>query len=201
MAVGFVRILGTSGIPIWQGVHKDIQLAQGGFELAATGLPAGSVIPAGTPVVFDEAARTATIVGGAVLFAPATNVATAYQVAKGHTLIVGSNLATGATGGAAEAITVIDMSPSDHDVLTVGTTLGVALAAGANLFASSAAGANASAYPAVNGLLYDDTLAVAGESISVVIRGTVYARRIAFAYSAALAALAGLKNIVFSQSK
>lgn len=201
MAVGFVRTLGTNPIPIWQGLGKDIQLAQGGFELAATGLAAGALIPAGTPIVFDEAARTATIVGGGVLFANATNVATTYQVAKGHTFKVGSNLASGATGGAAEAITAIDTSASDHDVLTVGTTLGVALTAGANMFASSAAGASASAYPAVNGLLYDDTLANTGESVSVVIRGTVYARRIPFAYSASLAALAGLDDIVFSQSK
>lgn len=201
MAIGMTREVGVNSIPIWQGTGKDIQLAQGGFSLAATGLTAGAVIPAGTGFVFDEATRVATLWGGAVLYADATDVATTYQVKKGHTFVVGKYLAS-VVGGKAYAITAIDTTTSTlYDILTVGTTLGVALTAGANFFSSTATGASAAALPAINGLLYDDTLANTGESVSLVIRGTVYARRIPFTYSTALAALTGMKNIIFSQSK
>jgi len=198
--MGITRTLGSGGIPIWQGLGKDIQLVQGGFALSATGLPADTVIPAGTPIVYDESARTATIVGGGTLQAAATGNPTVYRVNKGHTLKVGVYLASGAVGGPAYAITAIDTSNAAYDAVTVGTTIGNA-ALGANVYASSATGATASAYPAVNGLLYDDTLGNPGESVSVVVRGTVYARRIPFAYSSALAALAGLDDIIFSQSQ
>lgn len=203
MPIGMTRSLGTNSIPIWQGLDKDIQLAQGGFVLAATGLPAFSIIPAGTPLVIDEAARTATMIGGAVLQANASSSATTYRVLKGSTVKVGDYLSVVA-GGTAYAITTIDTTNSAYDVLTVGTTLGVGYSAGQTLFVSTATGATASAYAAVNALLYEDTIVPATGvlvSVSAVIRGTVYARRIPYAYSAGLAALAGLKNIIFSQSK
>lgn len=198
MAIGLTRSVGTIGIPIWHGLDKDIQLAQGGFALSATGLPAGSLIPAGTPVVFDEAARTASIIGGGNLQAAATGNPTVYRLNKGNTVKVGDYMALVA-GGAAYAITAIDTSNAAYDSVTVGTTLGNA-SIGAAVFVSSATGASAAAYAAANGLLYDDTLANTGESISAVIRGTVYARRLPF-YTAGLAAVTGLKNIIFSQSK
>jgi hypothetical protein len=194
------RTLGNGGIPIWQGDGDDIEVAQGGFVLSATGLVADTVIPAGTPLVFDEAARTASFVGGGTLQTAATGSPTTYRLNKGHTFKVGDYLATGAIGGPAYAITIIDTSNAAYDVATVGTTIGNA-ALGANVYASSATGATASAYPAINGLLYDDTLANPGESVTAVIRGRVYARRIPYSYSAALAAITALKGIYFSQSK
>jgi hypothetical protein len=200
MAMKITRTLGTGGIPIWQGDGDDIEVAQGGFALNATGLATDTVIPAGTPLVFDEAARTASFVGGGTLQAAATGNPTTYRVNKNHTLKVGDNFATGAVGGPSYPITAIDTSNAAYDAVTVGTTIGNA-AIGANVYASSATGATASAYPAVNGLLYDDTLGNAGESVTPVIRGRVYARRIPYAYSTALAALTGLKGIYFSQSK
>lgn len=200
MSLGFQRTLNTNSIPVWQGLDKDIQLAQGGFALNSTGLAQGAIIPAGTPVVFDEAARTATIVGGSTLQANATNIATTYRVNKGHTHKVGGYLAA-ATGGAAYAITAIDPSNALYDVLTVGTTLGVALTAGTGLFESSATGASAAAYPAVNGLTYGETVIdYSVKAINAVIRGTCYARRLP-SYTTSLAALTGLKFIIFSQSK
>lgn len=200
MPIGFTRSIGTNSIPVWQGIGKDIQLAQGGFALNATGLNSDTIIPAGTPFVFNETNRTATMVGGGSLQAAALASDTTYKVNKGSTYKVGDNFGSIA-GGAAYPITAIDTSNSAYDVITVGTTLGVALAVGANTFASSATGATSAAYPAINGLLYDDTQAIAGESVSIVIRGTIYARRIPFAYSAALAALPALDDIIFSQSK
>jgi hypothetical protein len=197
--IAITRTVGTSGIPVWQGQGKDIQLVQGGFYLTATGLAADTLIPAGTPVVYDESARTATIMATGVAQATAASNATSYLVLKGHTFKVGDYLASGAAGGKAYAITAIDSTTSSvYDTFTVGTTIG-AVTAGDTLYASSATGATASAYVAANGLLYDDTLANTGETISVVIRGTVYARRVP--YSTQIAALTGLSKIIYSQSK
>jgi hypothetical protein len=200
MELAITRTAGSAGIPIWQGTGKDIQLAQGGFLLSVTGYLPYSTISAGTPVVFDEAARTATITGSGTLQAAATGTPTQYRLNKGHGFKVGDYMAAAGTGGAAYAITAIDQTNTSYDLVTLGTTIGN-LAVGAGVYASTATGASASAYPTgVNGLLYADCKAVAGESCSVVIRGTIYARRMA-SYSAALAALTGLKNIIFSQSK
>jgi hypothetical protein len=196
MAMGYTRIVGASGIIVWQGQDKDIQLAQGGFVLSATGLAADTIIPAGTPLVISESARTASILDYGIAQANAGGSATAYPVLKGHTFKVGDYLASGAVGGKAYAITAIDTSNSGYDTLTVGTTIG-AVTAGDLLYASTATGATASALPAINALLYADTLANSGESVSAVIRGTVYARRVA--YNAAIAAL--LDDIIYSQSK
>lgn len=197
MALGVTREVGTSGIPVWQGSGKDIQLAQGGFKLSSTGLAATAVIPAGTPVVMDEVNRVAGILGTGILYETAGGSATDYKVKKGHTLKVGDYFASGAAGGKAYAITVINTTGSTlYDTITVGTTIGAATA-GDTMYASTATGATASAYPAVNGLLYADTLAGTDESISVVIKGTVYANRVP--YNSTL--VAALPRIIYSLSK
>lgn len=203
MALAVTRSVGSTGIPVWQGTKKDMQIVQGGFALTAPILtPANTILPAGSPAVYDEAARTATVYGSATLQAVATGSPLIYHINKGAPVKIGDILALSAlgTGAGAFAITAIDTTNAGFDILTFGTTLGNA-AVGTGLYVSSATGATASAYPpAINGLLYEDTFANAGESVSVVIRGTIYARRIP-AYSAGLAALTGLKNIIFSQSK
>jgi hypothetical protein len=200
MAMGLTRSVGASGIPVWQGTDKDIKLVQGGFKLASTGLAADTVIPAGTPVVYDEAARTATVNGGAVIYETAGGTATSYKVAKGHTLKVGDNFASGAIGGKAYPITAIDTSNAAYDTITVGTTIG-AVTAGDYAYASSATGATASAYPAINGLLYADTLGNSDESVSVVREGTVYARRVPYSAAISTALKANGASIDYSQSK
>lgn len=197
MAIGMKRTVGTNSIPVWQGTDDDISLAQGGFALAATGLAADTIIPAGTPVIYNETTRSAAIMGTGVVYEDAGGSATVYKVKKGHTLKVGDYFAKGAAGGKAYAITAIDSTTSsDYDSVTVGTTIG-AVTAGDLVYVSTATGATASAYPAINGLLYDDTLANTGESISVVIVGTVYARRVP--YNATIEA--ALTRIIYSQSK
>lgn len=195
--MGITRTSTKSGIPVYQGSAKDIQLLQGGCLLNTTGLTAGNTILAGTPVVFDETTRVASILHHAFAQANAAANAVNYKVVKGHSLIVGDYLASGAVGGAAYAITTIDFSNADYDTLTVGTTIG-AVTAGDVLFASTATGATASALPAINGLTYDEIIVSSNISLSVVIRGTVYARRVA--WSAAIQALSGLKLIIYSQS-
>jgi hypothetical protein len=202
MALEIRRSVGSTGIPVWQGKGKDMQIVQGGFALVATSLPRDTILPAGSPVTYDEAARTATVYGGGILQAAATGSPTTYRLIKGAPVKVGDVVALSAlgTGAGAFAITALDVSNAAYDLITVGTTLGNA-AVGTGLYISSATGASASAYPTgINGLLYEDTFGNPGESVSVVIRGTAYARRIP-AYSAGLAALTGLKNIIFSQSK
>ncbi|WP_448104733.1 hypothetical protein [Pedobacter panaciterrae] len=72
------------------------------------------------------------VVVTAKLTADATNTATTYQVTKGHNFKVGKFLASD-TGAKAYAITDVNTSNANYDVLTVGTTLGVALTAGAVL--------------------------------------------------------------------
>lgn len=196
--MGLTRTLGTGGIPVWQGTNKDIQLVQGGVTLVTTGLVPGTVIPAGTPVVFVEGTtRTGTVLHSGFLYENAASNAVNYKVRKNHTFVVGDYLASGATGGKAYAITAIDRTNADYDTLTVGTTIG-AVDAGASLYASTATGATASALPACNGLLYDDAVVAEKTGISVAIRGTIYARRVI--YNASIEALAGLKGIIYSQS-
>ena len=130
----------SDGIVVWQG--GNVQTAQGGFILDATGLTNGQTIKAGTPIGFDESTRKAVIIKTATLQADATNTATTYQVLKGHLLIVGDKV--GATKGSKSyAITAIDTTNAGYDVLTVGTTLGAVLTAGTALFQTAATGATA----------------------------------------------------------
>lgn len=201
---GFIRNPFPSSVPIWQGHGKDIQLAQGGFALGATGLPSGTIIPAGTPMIYDEAARTAIIgSGGGTLEAAAAANPVTYRLNKGSTIKVGDNIAL-TIGGDAHPVTAIDTSNAAYDVYTVGTTIGNA-AVGASVYVSSAAGVAAGVYPTtINGLLYEDSqVPVSGQTttVSVVIRGTVYARRIPYVVTGGLAAISGLDDINFSQSK
>ena len=228
--MGITRTPTKSGIPVYQGTAKDIQLLQGGCLLNTTGLTAGNIIPAGTPVVYDEVTRVASILHNARAQANAGASAVNYPVEKGHSLAVGDYLASGAVGGKAFAITAIDTSNASFDTITVGTTIGAVTAgdllfastatgatasalpaingltydevtpvtAGDLLFASTATGATASALPAINGLTYDEVIVSSNISLSVVIRGTVYARRVP--WSAAIEALSGLKQFIYSKS-
>lgn len=195
--MGITRTPTKSGIPVYQGTAKDIQLLQGGCLLNTTGLTAGNIIPAGTPVVYDEVTRVASILHNARAQANAGASAVNYPVEKGHSLAVGDYLASGAVGGKAFAITAIDTSNASFDTITVGTTIG-AVTAGDLLFGSTATGATASALPAINGLTYDEVIVSSNISLSVVIRGTVYARRVP--WSAAIEALSGLKQFIYSKS-
>jgi len=194
--LGFTSQTVSGGIPIFQQAYEN---AQGGFALDKTGLVDGQVIPAGTVMGYDEATRKAKPLKVAVLHADAANNAVEYQVKKGHIFAVGNYLAA-AVGGAAYAITEINTSNADYDVLKVGTTLGVALTAadGVILFQSSATGADVAALNvAARGLLYSEVTVADNVTVSVTIRGTVYERRIPVVLPAVKSAL---PNIIFSQS-
>ena len=197
--MGFKRVAGTGQIP-WFQRDKALLLSQGGYKLVTTNLANGMTLPGSLPLIFDEANRTATVAKFAVLHTAAANTDVTYQVNKGSNFKVGDYFAA-TVGSKAYAITAIDTSNADYDVITVGTTLGAALNPGQGFFASTATGASAAALPAANGLLWADTVVdtSVAQTVSAMIRGTVYARRLAF-YSSDLAGLAGLKNIIFSQS-
>lgn len=198
--LGFNREIGTGGIPVWQGTAKDIQLAQGGFLLDQTGLSIGVKVPSGTPLVINETTRVATFLHSASVTAVAGGTATSYQIAKGSTLKVGDNAAIGATGGKAYPITAIDTSNASYDTITVGTSIGAA-AVGDVIYASTATGATASALPAINARLYDEVYGKpTGVSVSAVIRGTCYARRVQNSPAIEAALKANGAYIIHSQS-
>lgn len=100
----------------------------------------------GTPVGKDSDGLFH-IVKTAVLTAAATNVATTITVAKGHNLKVADTIFA-VKGGKCYAITAIatNSSNSSYDDITVGTTLGVALAVGALIYQGGTAGASAGAF-------------------------------------------------------
>ena len=186
----------TSGrIPV---IIKGIEVATGGFKLVTTGLPANQLVPVGTPISCNEETRQAVVLKSAILASNVADDAVEYPVKKGHFLVVGEYLGA-SEGGAAYAITEIDTSNAAYDVVTVGTTLGVALSAGAVLFKSSATGATAAAlHVAPTGLLWEDVKIEDNTSLSSLIRGTVYAKRIA--NGAHEAVRKALPLIVFSES-
>lgn len=159
----------TNNKVIWQNVNE---LAQGGFTLDDSAFAAGAVVLAGTPIGFDESTRIAKVAKLAVASAAATNTDVTYQVKKGHNVKVGSSIKSGAS--AAKAVTEIDTTNANYDVIKVGTTLGVAVAIGDAIFIDD------SGYSGVKGLLYADVEIDSNgiASAAVLISGTVYDRRI-----------------------
>lgn len=196
MGLGFKRTLTTSDVPVFQGDGRDVQIAQGGFLLDISGLPAGSTVKAGSVMTFDESTRVAKVLPAVKVIEDAGGSATQYKVDKGSLFQVGDPIFF-TNGGKAYAITSIDVSGnSSYDTITVGTSIG-AVPAGGTIFKSAATGATTGAFSATpKGLLWSDTKVEAGESVSVAIRATVYARRVP--YSTALEA--ALPHIIYSQS-
>jgi hypothetical protein len=194
MSLQQTKTTGSGSVPVF--VNK-LEVATGGFSLVNTGLTAGDIIPAGSPVKVSETARTATLSKTAIAQANATNSATDYRVVKGHKLAVGDYFAR-TEGSKAYAITAITTTETDYDTITIGTTLGAAATAGDVYFESSAEGASAAAVKNLpNALLENDSIVASDEGVSVVIRGTVYERRIPGLITAMKTAL---KGILFSQS-
>lgn len=185
----------NNGIPIFQ--HRGIITLPGGYQILTTGLTLYSVIPAGTPVLVDDAARTIKVIKSASVFANATNVATAIQVAKGHPFVIGDFITKG-VGVASKTISSIDTTPTDHDVLNLDATLGYALNAGDALVAA-AAEAGAAVVDAPTGLLYEDRKVVPNVTGSVAVAGQVYIRRVPVPVTAAHQA--ALNKFIFLNSK
>jgi hypothetical protein len=186
----------SAGVQVWQG-SKTLETAQGGFILDITGLVNGSTIKAGSPIGYDESVRKARLIKVSVLTLIATSTDTTYQVAKGHLLVVGENI--GATKGSKSyAITAIDATNTAYDVITVATTLGANLAVGTVLFQTATTGATAADFIVTpKGLTYETFDVENNVDVAVVIRGTVYGRRVPKTTSDLKAAL---PNIIYSES-
>lgn len=183
---GPVSTSATQRIPVFQNAFET---ASGGFTLDDSALTAGSTITAGSLIGFDEATRKAKVMKGGVLQANALDSATTYRILKNSNLVVGMTI--NLAGGTPRAITQIDTNNASYDTLTVGTTIGVAGTAG-DLIAVSDIGSTAP-----KGLLLNDTVVDTDVELDVVIRATVYHRRIS-PVAATLKAM--LPNIIFSES-
>lgn len=112
----------------------------GGVTVSVADL-GGSALKEGTPLAYASADAMYHVCKTAVIVSDAANNATTYDVAKGHHFKVGDRFAiTGANG---QAITAIDKTTNaDKDVITVGTTLGVAITGANKTVAFQSSGAN-----------------------------------------------------------
>jgi hypothetical protein len=116
--------------------HKKIEDIQGGITICSADFVADDIIPAGSVVGKDNNGLFH-VLKTAKLYSAATNTATTYSVNKGHGLKVGDIIGA-LTGAKAYTITAIDKTNADYDILTVGTTLGVAIAQNAGIFQAAA---------------------------------------------------------------
>jgi hypothetical protein len=184
---GLVKTSAGADIPVFQAIYET---AQGGFVLDESVLAAGTTVKQGTVIGFDETTRKAKVAKYAVNKNASSTSDTTYEVFKGHNLAVGMSVKV--AGGTAYAITNIDTSNVNHDVITVGTTLSAsAVAAGASIYVDD------DGYSKAKGLLFDEIDVATGVDVTVLLRGTVYENRIA-PVNATLKAL--FPNIIFSQS-
>ncbi len=160
MAIGFKRVYSTEGTPVFQ---KVLENAQGGFTLDMTkaALSEGEEVPKGSLVMYDEETRLGTLVRTARVYETGTGI-TDVKVEKGHNMVVGAEID-------GVAVSAINTDNADYDVLTLASAVDVA--AGDILATADVTGAQ-------TGLLYTGLTAEENASLSVVIRGTVYANRI-----------------------
>jgi len=170
MGLQISRSEGVDSINVFQKVLEDVA---GGAVITSSELPSGGYIEAGAFVYFNPSTRVAKVVKTAKLYAGAGNTDVEYQVPKGHAFKVGDYISH-TVGGTAYAITEIDDSNDNYDVLTVGTTLGETLTEGDVLYESGATGASAGAYKyTASGILKNGFKVAANTAISIVVRGTV----------------------------
>jgi len=179
----------------------------GGFAIDLTKFPKGSVVAGGTPVLYDEATRTAKVHVAVKVYEAAAVGATAIKVEKplgnsaltaGQHVIVAPSAASGT--GTGITIASIDRSNELYDVLTV-AELEAALTAGTILVEADKAGAGAKIAVVPNALSYHDIYVDSNStqfSVTAVVEGTVYERRIP-PVAAAVKSL--FTEITFSQSR
>ncbi len=163
-----------TGIPIWQ--SKNTQVAQGGFTLDDSVYNReGDVVPGGIPICFDESTRLAVTAKYAIAQATATGTATTYKIEKGHNFSVGNEVCV-AGACTPKEIVKIETDNADYDTIEVDATLGKAVAVGDAIYIAE------EGYKPLtpNGLLYSDVVIDSNgvADIAVVLRGTVYERRI-----------------------
>lgn len=169
-----LEIIQTPNDPVSLNVFKSVQEdVAGGFLLSKDEFKADSKFaPKGTPVAYNLATRKATIVKTLKVFENAA-APTEIKVFKNHEAKVG-NIFGKTIGGKAYAITEIDTSNADYDVITIGTAI-EDVVAGDVLIEGTAEGADTCDEKNVcNGLLLS-SVNIEGENnaCSVAIRATV----------------------------
>jgi hypothetical protein len=124
--------------------HKLADIA-GGVNISTADL-VQATLPEGTPVGKDNNGLYH-VVKTAVLAADAGNTATTLTVKKGHNFKVGDNIFA-VKGGKCYAISSITTNSDNaaYDDIVIGTTLGVALSAGAVIMQGNTTGASAGAF-------------------------------------------------------
>lgn len=158
MALGFRKIITSSGIPVFVQINECVT---GGFGLDKAGLADGVTVKAGTLMVYDEGTRKAKVVKTAKVYEAATASA-ATKVVKGHLFVVGDKIDN-------VAINAINTSNVDYDTFTMASN--VTVVAG-DVLASQAV------TDLTTGLLQDEVVVADNESVTIVISGTAFARRI-----------------------
>ena len=135
MAIEFKRTQYAGDTPVfWRGEAK---ILPGGFKLLQT-FPKGTRIRRGTPLYIVPGTLTANVVKHAVVIAGGTT--TAPRVTKNSYFQAG-DLVMDITGNIGRAITAIDTTNSEYDVLTFASAL-TGVAADAHLVEASAATAS-----------------------------------------------------------
>lgn len=127
--------------------HIDADIPNFGGIKVGSELTEGGILKEGTPVAKDDTDGLAHVLKFAVVYEAAGNTATDIKVEKGSNLEVGDLICV-AAGGASYAITTITTTNTSYDVITIGTTLGVAIAVGAVIYQSDkSSGAASGASP------------------------------------------------------
>lgn len=109
----------------------------GGVNLVIDNLVPGSFLPVLTPLAVDFTTRKATAVKNVKIVEDAAADATEYKIQKGSLAYVGMFIGTGSKGA---AISAINKTNGDYDVITVAATIGAVVHIGDVLFEASAAG-------------------------------------------------------------
>ena len=142
--MGFMRIQRKQDERIAHACTHNLADIPNGVTVCVADLIPGIPLREGSAIGPDEAGLYHLVKTARVTEA-ATNAATEYKVAKGHHFKVGDFVMI-KTGGASYAITGIDSTPATHDIITVGTTLGKAVAVGGTLTQAKAESATTSAF-------------------------------------------------------
>lgn len=114
MAIEFKKTTINGSQPaIWRG---EVKMLPGGFAPAQT-FPAGTLLKRGTPLYVDFDARTAAVCKTAKVLAGGTT--TKVRVPKGHAFVAGDIVMKVGKTDVSPAISSIDTSSSEYDVLNL----------------------------------------------------------------------------------
>lgn len=140
----------------------------GGVTIKTAELNRLNYLPAGTPIGLDPVTGLYRVMKIAKMQATATNVATGYQVFKGHHFKVG-DIVTAKNGSKASSINSINTNNAGYDTLNLSATLGDALAIGDGLFLAAAVTTGTDSAPAfpIVGLVGDDFDITPGDNLLV----------------------------------